>query len=272
MENGSDDVYECKQAFLIEGDVLGDYKITDTKLNVVRLLSPLSEDQVPAIRCVGMNYIKHALELKMEIPKYPVIFFKPTTALTGPQEPIVVPSVCQIHDAKIDYEVELVIVIGKGGRDITLENAKDHILGYTIGNDVSQRTWQMERGGTQFGVGKMFDTFAPIGPAIVSTQQVPKVSDLAVYSKVNGELRQSSNTDDMIFTVEKIVSFVSIGTTLKPGDLIFTGTPSGVAVGLDPLPYLKDGDEVFFHIDKLGDLKNTVKFEDPDPKIIQLYS
>lgn len=266
-----EDVYAATHASVIEGDVFGEYTVTTKKLAIQKLLSPLGEDQVPHIRCVGMNYIKHAHELKMQIPTYPVIFFKPTTALLGPSDPIVVPSVCQIDGAKIDYEVELVIVIGKEGRDIPLDKAKEHILGYTIGNDVSQRTWQMQRGGTQFGVGKMFDTFAPVGPAIVSPDAVPDISNLRVYSSVNGDVRQDSNTDDMIFTCDEIVSFVSIGTTLRPGDMIFTGTPSGVAVGLPDEPYLKDGDEVFFHIDKLGELKNKVVFEKADQEIIKRW-
>lgn len=220
-----------------------------------------------------MNYIEHALELKMEIPKYPVIFFKPTTAITGPADPIIVPSACQIHSpAKVDYEVELVIVIGKQGRDIPVEEAHNHILGYTIGNDVSQRTWQMERGGTQFGVGKMFDTFAPIGPAIVSPKILSNPSDVKITSKVNGELRQSSHTSDMIFNCNEVVSFMSIGTTLQPGDIIFTGTPSGVAVGLTPSPYLKHGDDVEFFIERIGYLRNKVVFEQPDSRIIDLYT
>lgn len=218
-----------------------------------------------------MNYIKHALELKMDIPKYPVIFFKPTTSITGPTDPILVPSACQIHPpAKVDYEIELVIVIGKKGKDIPAYKAEEYIMGYTIGNDVSQRTWQMERGGTQFSVGKMFDTFAPIGP--VAPSILGNTSNLRIYSKVNSDIRQDSNTSDMIFDCKEIVSFMSLGTTLKPGDLIFTGTPSGVAVGLNPPPYLKHGDELFFHIDQIGHLKNKVVFSKPDKSIMELYT
>lgn len=267
------DIYKCKRANIIEGDIFGDYKITDKTIEISRLLSPLSEKQVPSLRCVGMNYIKHALELKMDIPKYPVVFFKPTSAITGPCDPILVPSVCQIHPpAKVDYEVELVIVIGKEGKDITVDKAHEYIMGYTIGNDVSQRTWQMERGGTQFGVGKMFDSFAPIGPAIVSPSILENTSDLRIYSMVNNNIRQDSNTSDMIFNCKEVVAFMSIGTTLRPGDLIFTGTPSGVAVGIDPPPYLRNGDEVYFHIDKIGNLRNKVVFDEPDQSIMELYT
>ncbi|EGV66390.1 hypothetical protein PSN45_003014 [Yamadazyma tenuis] len=272
LPEGSIDVYQCKTAFKINGDIFGDYQLTEEILTVTKLLSPLAAEQVPAIRCVGMNYIKHAIELKMQIPKYPVVFFKPTSAIVGPEDPILVPSACQIHGAKIDYEVEMVIVIGKTGRDIEEKDAQDYILGYTIGNDVSQRTWQMDRGGTQFGVGKMFDTFAPIGPAIISKHELTDTSNLRIYSQVNGEQRQDSNTQDMIFDVNKVVSFMSMGTTLKPGDIIFTGTPSGVAVGLEHTPYLVDGDEIFFHIDQIGNLKTKVEFEKPNQKILEYYT
>lgn len=267
------DIYKCKHANIIEGDIFGDYQVTNEVIEIVTLLSPLPVKQIPSLRCVGMNYIRHALELKMDIPKYPVIFFKPTTAITGPCDPIFVPSVCQIHPpAKVDYEVELVIVIGKKGKDIPIDKAHEYIMGYTIGNDVSQRTWQMERGGTQFGVGKMFDTFAPIGPAIISASSLDDTANLRIYSKVNDDIRQDSNTSDMIFNCNEVVSFMSIGTTLRPGDLIFTGTPSGVAVGLNPPPYLKNGDEIFFHIDKIGILRNKVIFENPDQSIVELYT
>lgn len=270
LPEGEIDVYKAKEATIIIGDVLKDYTLTNYTQKIKKLLSPLSPDQIPSLRCVGMNYTKHAIEIKMEIPKYPVLFFKPTSAIVGPSDPIRVPAACQIPPAKVDYEVEMAIVIGKEGRDIPLHKAHEYILGYTIGNDVSQRTWQMDRGGTQFGVGKMFDTFAPLGPCIVSSNVLPDTDGLNISCKVNGITRQDSNTSDMIFNCFEVVSFMSNGTTLKPGDVIFTGTPSGVAVGLNPSPWLKDGDEIVFEIDKIGTLKNKVVFEN-DPEITKLH-
>ncbi|CDK24070.1 unnamed protein product [Kuraishia capsulata CBS 1993] len=271
LPEGSIDVYEAKTAYVILGNVLSkDYVITNHIAEISKLLSPLSESQIPSLRCVGMNYIKHAIELKMEIPKYPVLFFKPTSAVVGPSDPIIVPAACQMPPAKVDYEVEMAIVIGKTGKNIPVEEAHEYIMGYTIGNDVSQRTWQMDRGGTQFGVGKMFDNFAPLGPSIVSSEVLPDANNLHITSKVNGEIRQDSRTSDMIFTTSEVVSFMSIGTTLRPGDVIFTGTPSGVAVGLEHTPWLKDGDEVEFEIENIGVLRNKLVFEN-NPALTAKY-
>lgn len=267
---GEEDVYQATEAYVIEGDVLGEHTVTSTKVGIRKLLTPLDASQIPNIRCVGMNYTKHAIEIKMEIPKWPVLFFKPRSALVGPSDPIVVPAACQMPPAKIDYEVEMVIVIGKQCRDVTPDEAHKYILGYSIGNDVSQRTWQMERGGTQFGAGKMFDTFCPFGPAIVSSSVLPQTSGLKISTKVNGITRQESDTSDMIFDCFKVVSFMSTGTTLNPGDIILTGTPSGVAVGLSPSPYMKEGDEVELYIEKIGKLRNKIEFEH-NPEITQRH-
>lgn len=258
LPKGETDVYKAKQAKVIEGDIFNSYEITSKVEPIQKLLTPLSTEDIKSIKCVGMNYTKHAIEIKMEIPKYPVLFFKPKTALVGPSDPIVVPAGCQTPPAKIDYEVELTIVIGKKCRDILAEDAHKYILGYTICNDVSQRTWQMERGGTQFSIGKSFDTFAPLGPAVVNLKDA---KGLNVATRVNGVTRQSSNTDDTIFNCFEIVAFMSIGTTLLPDDIILTGTPSGVALGLNPPPYLKEGDVVELDIEKIGILRNEITFE-----------
>lgn len=273
-ETGIVDLRFTKEAWIIVGNVFsGKYIVTNIKKPVKKLLSPVPMEELQSVRCIGMNYAMHAAELKLTSPKYPVIFYKPKTAVTGPETEITVPGFAQVsgHDMdkdcaappQIDYETELVIVIGKSGKDIVPKDAYDYILGYTVGNDVSQRTWQTVRGGSQFSTGKMFDNWAPIGPGIVAQSVIKNPNDLKIQSIVNGELRQNSNTFDMIFSVADLVSFVSQGTTLLPGDLIFTGTPSGVAAGMKKghRKWLKDLDECVCQIEAIGSIKNRVVFE-----------
>ncbi len=258
----------AKEAYIINGDIFsGNSSITKETKPITKLLSPISPQQINTIRLLGMNYIKHANELGTPIPKFPVIFYKPKTAVTNPTDPIIVPKFAQVQEngaTRVDYESELVVVIGKKGKDIPLDQALDHVLGYTIGNDVSQRTWQITRGGSQFSTGKMFDTWAPLGPALVSPSVITDPNgNLKIQSVVNGELRQDSETNDMIFNVKQTIHFLSQGTTLLPGDVIFTGTPSGVAAGVKsgPAKWLKHGDEVICKIDKIGSIANPVQFE-----------
>lgn len=254
------------QASVIVGDIFGNYVITNEVKSVKKLLSPIAPEQVRSIRLIGMNYTKHALEIGASIPKYPVVFYKPVTALGNPTDPIVVPKFAQVlddkrHDIQVDYETELVIVIGKKGVNIPKAKVFDHILGYTIGNDVSQRTWQLPRGGSQFSVGKMFDSWAPVGPAIVSPEVITNPNGLKIESVINGETRQSSDTSDMIFDVVNTVHYLSQGTTLMPGDLIFTGTPSGVAAGMKSPKWLKNNDTCICRIEQIGSIENKVVFE-----------
>lgn len=257
----AEDISLAKSAHVIIGDIFKDYIVTNEVQQISHLLAPLSAGEIGTIRLLGMNYRKHAIEIDAPIPKYPVLFYKPITAIAGPFDPVKVPVVAQLPPAKVDYEVELVIVIGKLGKDISVSEAPNHILGYTVGNDVSQRTWQIERGGSQFSTGKMFDSWAPIGPGIVSAKLIKDPNDLNIESTVNGEPRQSSNTKDMIFPVFELVSFLSQGTTLLPGDLIFTGTPQGVGMGFKPSKWLKDGDVSEFKIEKIGRIENKYVFE-----------
>lgn len=205
------------------------------------------------IICVGLNYAKHALESKMERPKEPVLFFKSTTAITGPFDPIVIPP----GSTKTDWEVELAVVIGKKASYVSEAQAMDHVVGYVLHNDVSEREYQLERGG-QWVKGKSCDTFAPIGPYLVTADEIADPHALDLWLKVNGELMQSSNTSDLIFNIPTLVSYISHFMTLLPGDIISTGTPAGVGLGFDPPRYLKKGDVVELGIEGLGSAKQPV--------------
>jgi 2-keto-4-pentenoate hydratase/2-oxohepta-3-ene-1,7-dioic acid hydratase in catechol pathway len=218
----------------------------------VKFLPPIPDP--PKIVCLGLNYRDHAMETNAPIPKDPVLFSKYATALIGHGDAIVLPAVSK----EVDYEAELVIVVGKGGRHLSAEQAKDHIAGYTIGHDVSARDWQLKKDQRQWMVGKTFDTFAPTGPWLVTADEVPDPHNLAIRLRLNGQTMQDSNTQQMIFNVGAILSYLSIVFTLEPGDLIFTGTPPGVGIARKPPVYLKGGDVVEVEIDKLGVLRNNV--------------
>jgi len=204
--------------------------------------------------CVGLNYVDHAKESGHPVPKEPVIFSKFSTAVSAHGDAIVLPRLSK----EVDYEAELVVVIGTGGRHIRLEQARSHIAGYCCGNDVSARDWQIRKPGGQWLLGKSFDTFAPFGPALVTADQVADPNRLGIRLRVNGRVMQESNTSQFIFPVEKLVSYVSGVCTLAAGDVIFTGTPSGVGFARKPQAYLKAGDVVEVEIDQLGVLRNPV--------------
>ena len=206
------------------------------------------------IICVGLNYAKHAAESGMELPKEPVLFFKSTTAIVGPNDDLVLPK----GSTKTDWEVELAVVIGKRASYVKKENAFDYIAGYVLHNDYSEREYQLERGG-QWVKGKSCDTFAPIGPFVVTKEEIKNPNNLELWLKVNGERMQSGNTSDFVFTIETVVSYISEFMTLLPGDIISTGTPSGVGLGLKPPRYLKPGDEVELGVEGLGSSKQKVK-------------
>lgn len=197
----------------------------------------------------------------MLLPKYPILFYKPPTALTGHNAPLPVPRVAQ-DPATVDYECELVVVIGRKGSNIPASSALDHVLGYSVGNDVSQRTWQIERGGSQWSMGKCYDGWAPFGPGIVTKEVLGDAGNLRILTRVNGEVRQDSRTSDMVFKVKETIAFLSQGTTLQPGDLIFLGTPQGVAMGMKgEKKWLKDGDVVEVELEGVGKVVNEVVFE-----------
>ncbi len=215
-----------------------------------RLGPPLSRPS--KIVCVGLNYAKHAAESGMDIPEEPVLFFKASSAIVGPNDPIVIPK----GSEKTDWEVELAVVIGKKASYVTEEDAFDHIAGYVLHNDVSERAYQLERSG-QWVKGKSCDTFAPIGPFIATPDEIGDPNNLNLWLKLNGEEMQNSSTSDFIFNIQHVVSYISQFMTLLPGDIISTGTPFGVGLGLTPPRYLKEGDVVELGIEGLGVSKQT---------------
>jgi 2-keto-4-pentenoate hydratase/2-oxohepta-3-ene-1,7-dioic acid hydratase in catechol pathway len=219
--------------------------------NDIRLGSPLARPS--KIICIGLNYAKHAQESGQAVPPEPVLFFKSTTALVGPFDNIVIPK----NSEKTDWEVELAVVIEKKASYIDESEAMDYVAGYVLHNDLSERAFQLERGG-QWVKGKSADTFAPLGPFIATKDEIPDPSNLNLWLKVNGELMQSSNTSDMVFKIPFLVSYVSQFMTLLAGDVISTGTPFGVGLGLNPPRFLKPGDVVELGIDGLGIAKQNV--------------
>lgn len=214
---------------------------------------------VPLVRpskivCVGLNYAKHATESGMAVPQEPVLFFKATSALVGPNDNIIIPK----GSEKTDWEVELAIVIGAKASYVDESDALDHVAGYVLHNDVSERAFQLERSG-QWVKGKSCDTFAPIGPFIATKEEIANPNNLDLWLKLNGEMMQYSNTSDFIFNIQQVVSHISQFMTLLPGDIISTGTPFGVGLGLTPPKYLKKGDIVELGIEGLGASKQVCK-------------
>ena len=214
---------------------------------------------VPLVRpskivCVGLNYAKHAAESGMDIPQEPVLFFKATSALVGPNDNIIIPK----GSDKTDWEVELAIVIGAKASYVEETDALDHVAGYVLHNDVSERAFQLERSG-QWVKGKSCDTFAPVGPFIATKDEIADPNNLDLWLKLNGEMMQDSNTSDFIFNIQQVVSHISQFMTLLPGDIISTGTPFGVGLGLTPPKYLKAGDIVELGIEGLGTSKQVCK-------------
>jgi 2-keto-4-pentenoate hydratase/2-oxohepta-3-ene-1,7-dioic acid hydratase in catechol pathway len=218
----------------------------------VKFLPPIPDPQ--KIICIGLNYRDHAAETGAPIPADPVLFSKFTTALVGHGDYIVLPPVSR----EVDFEAELVLVIGKKGRSIPAGAAMEYLAGYTIGHDVSARDWQLKKDGKQWLAGKTFDTFAPNGPVLVTADEVPDPHNLGIRLRLNGKTMQDSNTRQMIFTAAALVAYISQVVTLLPGDLIFTGTPPGVGIARKPPVYLKGGDVVEVEIDGLGVLRNPV--------------
>lgn len=209
------------------------------------------------IACVGLNYADHAAETGDTVPDCPVFFNKFPTALCKSGDPVTLPAVSNF----VDYEAELVIVIGKKGRNIPKETAMDYVAGYTCGNDVSARDWQMRPPARQWFLGKTFDGFAPVGPWMVTPDEIPDPQTLEIEMRVNGQVMQHSNTKQFIFSVPTLINWVSQVSTLLPGDLIFTGTPPGVGIGRNPKICLKDGDVCEVEIEKIGVLRNQFKAE-----------
>ena len=220
-------------------------------LSGARLLAPIPRP--PRIFCVGLNYRDHAVESKMEIPKVPTLFLKLPSAVIGPGETVRIPALTQ----QPDYEVELALIIGKAGRNIAAENWREHVFGYTILNDVSARDVQLAT--SQWTLGKSFDTFCPIGPAIVTADEIPDPHALDIRLSIGGEILQHSNTRELIFKAPELIAYLSAITPLEPGDIISTGTPAGVGLGRTPRRWLQPGETMVAEVEGLGRLINPVE-------------
>jgi 2,4-diketo-3-deoxy-L-fuconate hydrolase len=218
----------------------------------VRLGSPVCRPS--KLLCIGLNYAKHAAEAGMKIPSEPVLFFKSTTAIIGPYDDVIIPK----GSEKTDWEVELAVVIGKKASYISKDEVIDHIAGYVLHNDISERAFQIEREG-QWCKGKGCDTFAPLGPFLATTDEIKDPNNLKLWLKLNGKTMQDSSTSDFIFNIQEAISYISQFMTLLPGDVISTGTPFGVGMGLNPQQFLKPGDVMELGIEGLGVSKQTVK-------------
>lgn len=237
----------------LEGELFGEVTRTDRTVEVKRYLSPIAPTQVMAI---GLNYRLHAKEMGSPLPEFPVLFMKNVTAACGHGESVVIPK--NGYSTQVDYEAELAVVIGNDCEDVSEEEALEYVFGYTCGNDVSARDWQKQWGGGQWGRAKSFKTFCPLGPWIVTKDEIANPNALAIRSRLNGEVMQEANTDDMIFTVPQLVSFLSRSAVLAAGTVILTGTPSGVGMGRDPQVWMKSGDRIEIEIEGIGTLSNPV--------------
>jgi 2-keto-4-pentenoate hydratase/2-oxohepta-3-ene-1,7-dioic acid hydratase in catechol pathway len=240
-------------ALEIAGDIFGDFRVTDRVVQPGKLLAPVAPTN---ILCIGLNYRKHAAESGHNLPEFPVLFLKPTSAVQNPGDPIEIPQ--KLASTKVDYECELAIVIGRRCKNATRANALDFVLGYTCANDVSARDWQQQWGGSQWCQGKSFDTFCPLGPVLVTRDEIPNPNSLQIKTLLNGQVMQDWNTNDMIFDVPRLIEFLSGGKTLLPGTVILTGTPHGVGFARQPPVFMKSGDTVSVEIEKIGTLTNPV--------------
>jgi 2-keto-4-pentenoate hydratase/2-oxohepta-3-ene-1,7-dioic acid hydratase in catechol pathway len=232
--------------------------VTKRAAQIRKILAPIS----PAIFFgIGLNYRRHAEETKAKLPDFPVLFMKSPAAVQNPGDPIILPS--HLKCEQVDYECELAVVIGRRCKNVRREDALNYVLGYTCANDVSARDWQIAKGGSQWCRGKTFDTFAPLGPCLVTPDEIPNPNDLTIRTILNGKTVQDWNTRDMIFDVPALIEFLSGSTTLLPGTVILTGTPHGVGMAANPQCWLKPGDSVTIEIAKIGALTNPVALEAP---------
>jgi 2-keto-4-pentenoate hydratase/2-oxohepta-3-ene-1,7-dioic acid hydratase in catechol pathway len=237
----------------IEGDIFQDFEETSSRADVRKLLAPVAPT---GLWCIGLNYRKHAEETKAKLPEFPILFMKGLNATQAPGDPIVLPR--QLRSDEVDYECELAVVIGKACKNVPRARALEYVLGYTCANDVSARDWQIRRGGSQWCRGKTFDTFAPLGPRLVTRESIPNPNALRIATILNGQRVQDSTTADMIFDVPTLIEYLSGSTTLLPGTVILTGTPPGVGMARQPPVWLKAGDEVKVEIEGIGTLVNPV--------------
>lgn len=237
----------------LDGDLFGRFDDTGAGADVNKVLAPV----VPAdIFCIGLNYRKHAEEGKQAIPEQPVLFMKASSAVQNPGDPIVLPR--KLRSDAVDYECELAVVIGRTCHNVSRADALQHVLGYTCANDVSARDWQMKWGGGQWCRGKTFATFCPLGPCLVTADEIPNPNALGIKTILNDQTMQDWTTSDMIFDVPTLIEFLSGSTVLSPGTVILTGTPHGVGGARKPPVFLQPGDEVTIEIERIGRLTNPV--------------
>ncbi len=240
----------------IDGDPFASPRVAAERADVAKLLAPVMP---PQLFCIGLNYRKHAEETNAKIPEYPILFMKGPNAVQNPGDPIQIPTHLASHE--VDWECELAVVIGKRAKNVPRARALEYVLGYTCGNDVSARDWQKQYGGGQWCRGKTFDTFAPLGPRIVTTDEIPNPNALKIATVIDGERVQDWTTSDMIFDVPALVEFLSGSTTLLPGAVILTGTPHGVGMAMKPPRFLRPGNVVTIEIERIGELTNPVERE-----------
>lgn len=259
-ENGQDGyghAYSNGKAMRLAGNLFTGLEETGENVNVKKILAPL----VPsAILAIGLNYHRHAEETGSEIPRYPVLFMKNPASVTNPGDPILLHPSC-MEPPEVDYEVELAVIIGKTTKDVSVAEALDYVLGYTVANDVSARRWLGKRGARQLVRGKSFDTFCPLGPELVTADELADPQNLRLTCVLNGQIMQDANTSDMIFPVAELISFLSTGTTLLTGTVILTGTPSGVGFTRKPPVFLMPGDTVDMTVERIGTLSNPVELK-----------
>ncbi len=248
----------------LEGDILADLRSLDRPAHVTKMLAPIAPSQILGI---GLNYRRHAEETKAKIPDYPVLFAKGLNALQNPGDPILIPT--HLPSGEVDYECELAVVIKKACKNVSRRDALRFVLGYACANDVSARDWQKKKGGGQWSRGKSFDSFCPLGPHLVTADEIPDPHTLGIRTVLNGKTVQDGNTNDMIFDVPALIEFLSGSTTLLAGTVILTGTPHGVGMAAVPPRWLAPGDIVSVEIDKVGILTNPVQSE-PESRSGQL--
>jgi 2-keto-4-pentenoate hydratase/2-oxohepta-3-ene-1,7-dioic acid hydratase in catechol pathway len=241
----------------LSGDIFDKFTDTGEPATVARLLAPI----VPRdILCIGLNYRRHAAEGNQPTPQHPIVFMKNSGTLQNPGDPIVLPR--RLRSDEVDYECELAVIIGKPCHNVSKAEALSYVLGYTCANDVSARDWQIKLGGSQWCRGKTFATFCPLGPCLVTTDEIPNPNALGIRTVLNGQTMQDWNTEDMIFDVPTLIEFLSGSTKLAAGTVILTGTPHGVGSARKPPVFLQPGDSVTIEIDKIGALTNPVVAED----------
>lgn len=242
----------------VSGSLQEGFSATSDPVGEGKLLAPVA---ATSVLCIGLNYRHHAEESGSPIPERPILFVKGINAVQNPGDPIEIPVAAASHE--VDYECELAVVIGKACKNVKREDALKYVAGYTCANDVSARDWQLKWGGGQWCRGKFFDTFCPLGPALVTPESIPNPNSLKISTTLNGKVVQDWTTQDMIFDVPAIIEFLSASCTLLPGTVILTGTPHGVGMAAKPQRWLKEGDSVTIEIENIGKLTNPVILESP---------